>query len=354
MGRPSAQIELVAESLSVGSIYVGGDAAEVGVHDAYGRVVDRRSVRCDTTTNGAEILRDLAEQLRALARDAGVIDRMVGAGATIKSGVSQGRILTARPTWRDVPAADILSEVLGLEVTVDRSQRALVTAESWFGAGAGSGVVAVLDVSDAVGAGISVDGRALEGFDSREGHLGHVVVPEGVRVCDSCGRPGCLQAQIRDAAFAEDAREVLDQPGTGGSGEVIDLLYQAARDGNRSAVRLVEARGRLVGHALGLLTAVVDPEVIVVSGPTIVRGWDLLEPVITTERLRSSPLPHLDRHSRVVPSPFGEEAVLVGTAALALRQFYVEPVYPDPRPRAVHAPLDRRPPRAVATVRAGR
>lgn len=331
VGRPSAQLGINPRGLFVGTVYLAGDVADLGVHDARGRVVDRIRVAVDAPHDADGTLVAVAGELRRLVDRAGATDRLSGVGATVLGGVDEhGVVVVAHPGWHDVPAAEILNRELNVPIVVGRMQHGLVTAEAWLGAGAGIASVTVLDVSDGIGVATAVDGRVVTGFDHREGQLGHFVVPGIERVCTLCGLPGCLQTQLRDAAFAAEARRVLDgEPvadhdiATPEDHAIIERLYAAARDGDLAAQRSVETRARYIGYALALVTAVIDPEMFVVSGPTMLSGWDLIAPVITAERARRSPLPHEERHSRVTLTSFGADAVLIGTAALALRQIYL-------------------------------
>ncbi|WP_026932191.1 ROK family protein [Glycomyces tenuis] len=330
LGRPTTLIDLVPDSVFVGSIYIAGEKAQVGVHDARGEVVAAHRVAVAEPEDAESTLVALAGELRAHARRTGVAERMIRVGATVLGGVDEaGFVVVAHPNWHDVPAADILHRELGIPVAIGRMQHGLVTAEAWLGAGVGVRSVAAVDVSDGIGAAISIDGRVISGFDHREGQLGHFVVPGIDRVCRLCGLRGCLQEQVRDSVFARDARSVLGETAQADDDRTaIDRLYDAARGGDTAARDLVTARARHIGYALALITAIVDPELLVVSGPSIVSGWDLLEPVINEERIRRSPLPHERRTSRVTASSFGADAVLIGTASLALRHFYAEPEVP--------------------------
>jgi predicted NBD/HSP70 family sugar kinase len=329
LGRPSVLIDVDPGSVCVGSIYVAGAKAQIGIHDGRGAVIDHITVPVPEPDDAEGTLVALAAALQRLVDDRGVRDRLIRVGATVLGGVDEdGVVIVAHPGWHDVPAADILTRELSVPVVVDRMQHGLVTAEAWFGVGAGVSSVAALDVSDGIGAAIAIDGRVVTGFDHREGQLGHFVVPGLERVCQLCGLRGCLQEQIRDSAFARDARDLLDGAEQDDDPAVIDRLYTAARAGARDALELVETRARHIGYALALVTAVVDPELFVLSGRSVIGGWDLIGPIIKSERLQRSPLPHEARGSRVELTSFGHDAVLVGTASLALQHFYSAPELP--------------------------
>ena len=84
-------------------------------------------------------------------------------------------------------------------------------------------------VSTGVGGGIVLDGRLLDGADGNAGHIGHVVVVPGGRVC-ACGGRGCLEAEASGTAIAGRA---------------------PARPRPRRRSRSVARAGRLVGSGRG-------------------------------------------------------------------------------------------------------
>ncbi len=78
------------------------------------------------------------------------------------------------------------------------------------GAGPGRGLVwgrprgrnyLAMVVSTGVGGGIVLDGRLLDGADGNAGHIGHVIVVPGGRLC-ACGAHGCLEAEVSGRSIA--------------------------------------------------------------------------------------------------------------------------------------------------------
>lgn len=326
MGRPSITLDLNPDGATVASIQLNrGGPSRLGVHDSRGRLVRQQRSVIDGSVDPEKNLRrlrdEVVELVKASSRDTG---RIVGLGVGMLNGVDDdGRIVERHP-W-DIPATDILSEGVDFPVIVDRLQRGLATAETWFGSAAGARSMAVLYVSEAVGCGLAVDGRVIRGHDYLEGHVGHLAVAGGRNRCDICSRTGCLQAQVSDAAFAASGREIVAARESMASIDIIDRIHAKARSGDRAAKRLVANRCRHIGHALSMITGIFDPEVIVLAGASLVKGWDLMCDPITDEWTKGNPLPWAQRTSKLQVTPFGEDAVLMASAAPALQRFYLSP-----------------------------
>ncbi len=139
------------------------------------------------------------------------------------------------PAWRDVALRDSLARRLGLEVHVDGDARALALAEGRFGAAHADSSYLSMVVSSGVGGGVVVDGRLIDGASGNAGHVGHLtVVPDG-RDC-ACGSRGCLEAEASGFAIAAMTGRPPDE----------------ADEETRSRT------ARLVGHAVGTLSTVLD------------------------------------------------------------------------------------------------
>lgn len=324
-GPRSSLLDLNDASARVMSIFIEGDLADIGVHDLRARVLRRKKVRVDRGDPERALL-DLRGQALELARSGGrTAGELVGLGVGIPAGVDdRGRIILSQP-WRDVPAAEIMAGGVDLPVVVDRIQRALATAEAWFGAGVGAHILVACYVAEAIGCGIAIDGQVIDGHNYLEGHIGHLLIPGGKRWCRSCGRRGCLGTEIKDSALADSAIRTLGLDRDLSSERAVDILYTRARQGDERANSLLETRSWYIGQALAQISTLLDPAVITLAGPTMVAGWDVLYPMVLAAWKEQLPLPSVERRTRLTLTPFGNDAALVASAGLALQHFYGNP-----------------------------
>ena len=254
-----------------------------------GRVVQRIDHPLDGATGDTALAaaRALAGRLVAAS------DRPVlGLGVGTPGPVSPSGTVIAAPNleWSDLPLARILADHLGVPVHVENDANAAVLAERRFGGLPGD--LVRVHFSRGVGAGLLVAGQLVRGPSSDAGEIGHVVLdPKGIKC--SCGKRGCLETQLSVPA----------------------LTAAIEADPGRRRVTLAHA-GTELGVALAPVVGMLGLNHVVVGGPASIVTDDLLDSAreVIAERTRSEFRPELT----LGPSALGDDAVLLGAAALVL------------------------------------
>ncbi|GAA3578013.1 hypothetical protein GCM10022419_069230 [Nonomuraea rosea] len=220
-------------------------------------------------------------------------------------------------------------------------------------------------VSTGVGGGLILNGRLVHGGTGNAGHIGHVVVePEDGPRC-GCGGRGCLEAvargpaltawalaqgwipsakgppegTFREGVFREDAyrkgtfRGDAYREGTFRGDAYREDAYRKdafredrevtarglaadARAGDPVALRAMRRAGRALGIAIASATHLCDLELVTIGGGLSQAGEPLFGPL--EEALREHARMEFARRVTVRPAALGQEAGLVGAAALLL------------------------------------
>lgn len=281
-----------------------------------------------------DVVEELANVVaELLGRQAEFTSRVEGLGLAL-GGHVDGRSGTLRYSpllgWRDVQLASMLEESTGLPTVVENDVNALAVAEQLFGAGRGVPTFAVVTVGAGVGCGLVVHGELVRGATGMAGEIGHIVIdPEGV-LC-ACGNRGCLETIASDrgilSSIAQDGGPFLTS---------ISEAALLAREGDDKARAAFSAAGEALGRALAVLSNLLNPSRVVLSGEGVVAS-DLL-----MDRLSES----LDRHTfsnltgtpEIVTRPLSDETWARGAAANLLRHLISKP----PISRAAPAAAQRR------------
>src|SRR5260370_3403309 len=90
-------------------------------------------------------------------------------------------------------------------------------------------------------------------------------------------------------------------------------IFDAAQQGDSKALAVVEQEGYRLALAIAAITAVLDPELVVLGGGIGQRG-ELLLPPLERRLQQLTPL-----RPRIVVSKLGDESVLLGSIATGLR-----------------------------------
>jgi predicted NBD/HSP70 family sugar kinase len=89
-------------------------------------------------------------------------------------------------------------------------------------------------------------------------------------------------------------------------------IFDAAEQGDRKALAIVEQEGYRLARAVAAITAVLDPELIVLGGGIGQRGELLLPPLERKLQQLTTLRP------RIVTSKLGDESILLGSIATAI------------------------------------
>jgi predicted NBD/HSP70 family sugar kinase len=102
-----------------------------------------------------------------------------------------------------------------------------------------------------------------------------------------------------------------------GDGEItLDLVFEAARQGDSHLKEMVVAQATYLGIALANLVNVLNPELILLGG-MFAQGQDLFLPV-AEQTLRQRAFGGLGRKVKLGVTSFGWQAGVVGAASVAL------------------------------------
>jgi glucokinase len=204
---------------------------------------------------------------------------------------------------------------------VENDANAAALGEAWVGAGRGVRDLVYITVSTGIGGGLILGGRLYRGANGTAGEIGHTIIdPEGPRC--HCGNRGCLEVLASGTAIAAEAREgvargertslqrLAGRPESLTAAEVAE----AARRGDAFAAGIYRRAGSRIGLVLSNLLTLVNPALIVIGGGVSKTGDLLFGPIREVLAARRYPAPALG--ARVVPAGLGDDAGIIGAAAL--------------------------------------
>nr|WP_249416566.1 ROK family transcriptional regulator [Streptomyces sp. TS71-3] len=327
-GRAAVLYEADPEAGFVLGVDVGRRWLRIAAADLDGRVVGRRDAP-NTARTASAMVRDAARLARAVAEEAGlswsqVVHTVVGSPGVTDPGTRRVRYAVNLPGWGRTGLVERLRAELGTGLDVMNDANLAALGEYALGAGQGARLFAYLWVGTGLGAGIVSDGKLFRG---RHGAAGEIAYLPLSPLPDSAEKPSAEERTAGRAAYStstvprgpmEDAvsadavvrlAHALGMPA--GTIRTAKDVFAAARAGDAVARAVVEREAARLAHAVAALSAVLDPELVVLGGGVGRNGDLLLGPLRRT--LHSlTPL-----RPRVVSSTLGDDAVLLGAVALA-------------------------------------
>ena len=270
-----------------------------------------------------------------VARIAAAAERLAGGAERVTLGVGIAAMLRDRRgtvanspnlRWRDVAFGEQLAERLGarFEVGIYNDVNAIVWGEAVAGAARGCRDVLGVYVGTGIGGGVIAGGLLVEGVSNCAGEIGHVKVrwDDDAAPC-ACGQRGCVEAYVGGSSVQRRIRAELAagaRSSAVATAGAIDRVTpgdvdRAAGEGDEWALDLWSELAPLLGVVLANACAVLNPARLVLGGGMLGRTpvlYDLVETALTV----AAPTAIMERLD-VVPAELGDDAGLVGAAALA-------------------------------------
>lgn len=350
---------------------VGGTTAKIGIIDSWQMptFVAKTAVPTRTENDGVHILPDIAEAISVLAEEAGIsMEDVRGIGIGVPGPVMRakdtGNYIVNRCVnlgWGVLDMSEELSELTGIDTIValnDANAAALgevicgtsrMMAESQ---GSYRDIIAVMvTIGTGIGGGVVLDGEVLDGAFGAGGEIGHMKIAPQHPLLDEInasyekgtGRTPDMKLETFEdleyytsaTGIARMARAALDafpddssmrefvKEETNDDGEVrydysdVDakVVFDAAKDGDKIALRVVEFFADTLGTGLAAVASVVDPDLFIIGGGVAAAG-DLLLSGLKKAYKRT--VFHASRETKFVLAVLGNDAGKIGAACSLL------------------------------------
>ena len=294
----------------VAGVDLGGTKLRAALADLDGLVLAEQ-VQPTDPRGGTAVAAQIDALLRELADRAGVDWADVRASAIGLPGVPDPATgaIELSPNVSDLEALDVRAELtrrLGHPVVLDNDVNMAAAGERWLGSGRTHRHFVFVAVGTGVGMGIVLDGELVRGARGAAGEISYL--PLGTDPFDKDNQvKGALEEAVAGAALAARYRAV-----SGEQASVPDVFDRAAA-GDPDALAAIDEEARLIALAVVAVTAVLDPEAVVLGGGIGSRA-ELVEPVRRWVAALSADAP-LIKTSRL-----GDRAGLLGAVAVARRE----------------------------------
>ncbi len=311
-GRAAVIYRTAPDAGYIVGVDVGRRVLHAAVADLEGTVVARFE-QPNRSRSGTTLLRGVADSVGRVIAEAGLAPDDIVVTVLGTPGipdVQTGSMDRAPnlPGWERRGLLHELVAVLGAdgsEVMVENDANLCAVGEHARGAAKGVDVVACLTVGTGIGMGILIDGKLFRGAHGAAGEIADLPysgVPAGV----TAHRPGPVEVVAAGQAVVTAARDVgLDVT-------TAKAVFELARSGDQRAAAVVAGEASQLAHVVSVVTAVLDPGLIVLAGG-IGGNADLLADPMRRELALTTP-----KVPEIVGGHLGDDAVLVGAISTAM------------------------------------
>lgn len=247
---------------------------------------------------------------------------IIGAGVGMPGfiNVQEGINHTFFRQGKDISHREYLERTLNMPVFIDNDSSLTALAEWTFGQAKGYDNAMIVNIGWGTGLGMIVNGKLFRGDEGYAGEFSHIPLSDNGVLCE-CGKRGCLETETSLLIMAQKAMDELKQGNKNGIEQanmkyMSDTIMEAAANGNQFCIGLLSQIGLALGKGIAILIHIMNPGLIVLSGRGAKAEKILMAPV--QQALTQYCIPRLVEHTKIVVSKLGQDASLIGAAALVM------------------------------------
>lgn len=316
-------------------IDLGGTKIAVGIVDQHGNILESQSMPTRRSRPYLEVIEDIITLGNKMVKNQ-KNGRVYAAGIGVPGPVdaSRGTIVNCvNLGWKDIPIEKILIEGLRLPVFAENDATLAGIAEMEAGVLKGIKTGVLLTLGTGIGGAVLCEHQILHGANHMPSEIGHMIVGENFYNC-SCGRNGCLETFSSATALIKytrklllsGARSTLQRDGYRNQNSRINgtMIFDAAKAGDPVANKAVDRVVKYLAIGIINIVAVIDPDLIVLSGGMSKAGDFFLEKIKKEADnyrfFKEFPI------GEILYGKFGQNAGLIGAGLYARQRVRLEQV----------------------------
>lgn len=305
---------------------VGGTNLVAGLMNENCEILDKASHPVDHSQTPEQLCGEIVRLAKQVCQSGGVTEkevRAVGIGLPGQVNNKTGIVVrTPNMPFQNTPVRQLFQQQWDMPVFLGNDADCAAIGEYRSGSAKGCSPAVTVTLGTGIGAGMVVDGKLFTGFAGSGMEVGHMIIHPNGHLC-GCGNRGCweqygsasalIQMTLREMERSQDS--LLWQLCGGDRSKVQGrTVFQAARQGDEAAHRVLYSYRSGVAIGLINLVNILQPEVICMGGGVSNVDDDLLlDPVRELVRQGSfdKTMP-----TRLVRASLGNDAGVVGAAML--------------------------------------
>jgi predicted NBD/HSP70 family sugar kinase len=292
-GRPGPSAQLYAINGSVAHA-AGLDVTPERIRAAVADITGATVGEFELPTPGRRadrVVRQVTDALEGAVKEAGLtrtdVHRLViGTPGAFDPSTGRLRYASHLPGWHSPTLLDELAAALPMPVEYENDVNLAAVAEQRLGAAHSHDDFVLLWNEEGLGAAVVIGGRLHRGFTGGAGEVGFLPVPGTPLVRQvTKANSGGFQELAGAQALPRLARELgLKDIGSGPHAEVATaLVARAAENDSGPYGELLDAFATGLATGLASMVAVLDPELVVLSGEVIAAGGEPLRTRVQAE-----------------------------------------------------------------------
>jgi len=305
--------------------------ANMVICDCYNKFVTKVAV-IDTHIDDPDLVEKLYQAASKLMKENQIPDEKVyGLGVDMPGLVDStaGINYTIKNKKRQNIRRDLKNRFNKL-VYIDNDARMHAYGEYHFGEAKDSRDAIFIHWSWGLGLGIFMNGQLCSGNKGFAGELSHIPMVENGELC-ICGKRGCLETIACSNALMQSVKQgFADQEISSLINDFRDHpekvtpedVINSARQGDEFCVSILNEIGLAMGKGLSFIIQLLNPEIIVLSGPLSRARQYVLSPI--QQSLNRLCLEKISENTAIIVSDLGDQSALLGTSEMVFQKIFTE------------------------------
>lgn len=213
-------------------------------------------------------------------------------------------------------------------IYVDNDARMHAHGEFHFGAAKDYSNAIIIHWSWGLGLGIFINGQLYSGNNGFAGEFSHIPMVETGDLC-ICGKRGCLETiassntiikRVLQGFENQEISSLLIQHKNSPEKITPDDVIDSARSGDEFCISILNEIGTAMGKGLSYIIQLINPGIIVLSGPLSRANQFVLYPI--QQSLNRLCLEKISGNTQIVISDMGDQSALLGTSEMVFQKVF--------------------------------
>jgi len=312
-------------------------SANMAIFDCYNKFVTP-IVQIDTHIDDPQLTDKLFMAAKKLMADHGISEEKVfGLGVDMPGLINSktGINYTIKDKKRQNIGRD-LKQKFNKPVYIDNDARMHAYGEFQFGAAKRYKDAIIIHWSWGLGLGIFVNGQLCSGKNGFAGEFSHIPMVENGELC-ICGKRGCLETiassntimkRVAQGFEDKEVSALINQFAAHPEKVTPEDVILSARMGDEFCISILNEIGKSMGKGLSYIIQLLNPEVIVLSGPISKAKQYVLSPI--QQSLNRLCLAKISESTPIIVSDMGDQSALLGTSEMILQKVLIEMNFEEP------------------------
>lgn len=220
-------------------------------------------------------------------------------------------------------------------VYIDNDARMHAYGEFQFGAAKNYKDAIIIHWSWGLGLGIFVNGILYSGFNGFAGEFSHIPMVENGDLC-ICGKRGCLETiassntiikRVKQGFESKEISALINHFKDNPEKVTPEDVISFAKRGDEFSIVILNDIGKAMGKGLSYIIQLLNPEIIVLSGPLSKAKQYVLSPI--QQSLNRLCLEKISGNTTVILSEMGDQSALLGTSEMVFQKVFAEMSFED-------------------------